>query len=389
MAGIDLFRDEVARGVRELQFTDGGHRLDLTWGHPDPTLLPVEELGRAAEAVLGERGWRALSYGTPEGSGRLRHVLADRLAVGPDEIVVTYGSSGALDLVLGVRAEPGDVVLVEQPTYFLALRIIADRRLRTVGLPPGAGDPSEALAEAVGRLRTDGHRGRTFLYVCPTHSNPTGRTMTEADRRTLIAAARDHDVVVLEDDVYGELGPEDVSPLWSLDPERVIRLGSFSKTIAPGLRLGFARAAPPVAAELAGCGLLDSGGGANPLVAAVVAELIASGVYDVIVSRLAATYRQRMGVLLSRLDDAHLPAGRPTAGYFAWISSPSGSGPDDVVAAAAAEGVAVAPAQVFHVDPVDRRSARISCSLLAEADLAEASARLGRILGSGGPGDRS
>ncbi|HMJ76746.1 MAG TPA: PLP-dependent aminotransferase family protein [Iamia sp.] len=389
MAGIDLFRDEVATaGPRDLQFVDGGHRLDLTWGHPDPTLLPAEELARAAEAALADRGWRALSYGTSEGSGRLRHALAGRSGTDPDALVVTYGSSGALDLVLGVRGAPADVVVVEQPTYFLALRIIADRGLRAVGLPPGA-DPAAALAETVTRLRAEGHRGRTFLYVCPTHANPTGRTMAEDERRDLTAMAIERDVTIIEDDVYSELGDEDVPPLWSLDPERVIRLGSFSKTIAPGLRLGFVRAAPSIAAELAGCGLLDSGGGANPLVAAVVAELVETGAYDAIVGRLGATYRQRMGVLLGQVDDAHLPAGRPTGGYFAWISSPPGAGPDDIVAAAAAEGVAVAPAQAFHVDPVDRRAARISCSLLAEADLAEASVRLGRILGSGGPGDRS
>ncbi|HEX7131756.1 MAG TPA: PLP-dependent aminotransferase family protein [Iamia sp.] len=384
MAGIDLFLDEVAAaGPPELQFADGGHRLDLTWGHPDPTLLPVDELQTAVDAVLSDRGWRALSYGISEGSGRLRHALARRLGTTPEELVVTYGSSGALDLVLGVRGRPGDVVLVEQPTYFLALPIITDRGLDAVGLPPGGHLPT-AVAEAVGRLRTDGHRGRTFLYVCPTHANPTGRTLSEDDRRALVATARDHDVTIVEDDVYSELGTEAVSPLWSLDPERVVRLGSFSKTLAPGLRLGFARTAPETAAELAACGVLDSGGGANPLVAAVVAELIESGAYDRIVGRLGATYRERMGALLAGIDDAHLPAGRPTGGYFAWITASAG----DVVARAADEGVVVAPARAFLVDAVAPRSARISCCLLDVEDLAEASTRLGRILGSGRSGDR-
>ncbi len=385
MAGIDLFLHEVATATeRELQFAPHADRLDLTWGHPDPTLLPADELAAAAERVFADRPWRSLSYGTSPGSGRLRHALAERLGTDPAELVVTYGSTGALDLVLGVRGEPGDVVLVEQPTYFLALRLIAARRLRPVGLPPGPGTrAASALVEAVARLRHEGHRGRTFLYVCPTHSNPTGRTMPEEDRRDLVAAAREHDVVIVEDDVYGELGGEDVTPLWVLDPEGVIRLGSFSKTIAPGLRLGFVRAAAPVAAELAGCVVLDSGGGANPLVAAVVAELVASGAYDEVVTRLGATYRARMSTLLAAIDDAALPAGRPTGGYFAWLTAPAGTGPKDLVAAAAAAGVAVAPARAFHVDPVDGRSARLSCSLLAEPDLAEASARLGRILGSG------
>lgn len=383
MAGIDLFLHEATTAPhRDLQFSPQAARLDLTWGHPDPTLLPVAELRAAADAVLGADGWRALSYAPSEGSGRLRHALAAHLGTAPGELVVTHGSSGALDLVLGVLSDPGDVVLVEQPTYFLALRIIADRGLRTVGLPPGAPTPA-ALEGTVARLRAAGHRGRTFLYVCPTHANPTGRTMAEADRRALVEAAARHDVTVVEDDVYSELGREAVSPLWRLDPERVVRLGSFSKTLAPGLRLGYVRAAPAVATALAGCGVLDSGGGASPLVAAVVAELVGSGAYRTVVDRLGATYRERMAVLLGGIDDAHLPAGRPTGGYFAWISHPVGDD-RDLVAGAAAQEVAVAAAQAFHVDPVDRRAARISCSLLGPDDLAEASARLGRVLGSGG-----
>jgi DNA-binding transcriptional MocR family regulator len=389
VAGIDLFLHEVATAPhRDVQFVPRAERLDLTWGHPDPTLLPAAELATAAEAVLGERGWRALSYGTSEGSGRLRHALAERLgATTADEVVLTYGSSGALDLVLGVAGAVGDVVLVEQPTYFLARGIIVDRGLRAVGLPPGAG-PATALPDAVARLRADGHRGRTFLYVCPTHANPTGRTLGQAERRDLVTVAAAHDVTIVEDDVYSELGTDPVTPLWALDPERVVRLGSFSKTIAPGLRLGFVRAPAPLAAGLAASGVLDSGGGANPLVAAVVAELIGTGAYDAVVARLGATYRRRMAVLLAPIGDAHLPAGRPTGGYFAWVE-----GADGLVERAAAAGVAVAPAAPFHVDPVDGRAARVSVSLLDDADLAEAGARLADAVtgptGSGGPQGRS
>lgn len=400
VAGIDLFLDEVAATTpSELQFVDGDHRLDLTWGHPDPTLLPVDELAGAAEAVFGGQPWRALSYGTEAGSGRLRHALAGRLGTDPETLVLTYGSSGALDLVLGVRGAAGDVVLVEQPTYFLALRIIADRGLRAVGLPPGA-EVAAALAEAGARLRAEGHRGRTFLYLCPTHANPTGRTLPEGDRRVLVETAGAADVTIVEDDVYGELGTEAVTPLWALDPDRVIRIGSFSKTVAPGLRLGFVRAAAGTAAELAGCGVLDSGGGANPLVAAVMAEMVETGAHDTVVRRLGATYRRRMAVLLDGLADDALPYGRPTGGYFAWISLPPGGDDGDLVAAAAAEGVAVAPAAAFHVDPVDGRAGRVSVSLLDDADLAAASARLAVVLacgraggvtgtGSGAPGGRS
>lgn len=384
MDGIDLFLAEVATAEqRELQFAPHVPRLDLVWGHPDPTLLPTDELRAAADAVLGDRGWRQLSYGISEGSGRLRHALAGRLGARADELVVTYGSSGALDLALTVLSEPGDVVLVEQPTYFLALRIIADRGLRIVGLPPGA-EPVAAVAGAVDRLRADGHRGRTFLYVCPTHANPTGATMPIATRRELVATAREHDVTIVEDEVYAELGTDPPPTLADLDPEHVVRLGSFSKTIAPGLRLGYVRTSAARAGAMAASGVLDSGGGANPLVAGIVAELIATGAYDRIVDRLGAAYRERMAALLSRIDDAHLPAGRPIAGFFAWIRATDG----DLVAAAAEVDVAVAAAAPFCVDPIAPTHARVSCSLLGPADLAEASGRLASVLGSGASSDR-
>ncbi|QYG93741.1 PLP-dependent aminotransferase family protein [Iamia sp. SCSIO 61187] len=387
MDGIDLFLDEVATARhRDIQFTPHTDRLDLTWGHPDPTLLPVDELRTATDAVLSDRGWRALSYGTSEGSGRLRHALAERLAVHApttsDDLIVTYGSSHALDLVLAQTGYEDDVVLVEQPTYFLALEIIAERRMRAVGLPART-PAADSLADTVGRVRAGDPHRRIYLYLSPTHGNPTGRTMPEDERRTLVEVARDNEVTIIEDDVYGELGDEPVTPLWALDPERVIRLGSFSKTIAPGLRLGFVRVVAD-AAEMATNAVLHSGGGANPLVAGIVAELIESGAYDRIVGRLGRTYRERMAVLLGRIDDAHLPAGRPTAGYFAWIKATEG----DLVAAAAEVGVALAAPGLFCVDPVGPTAARASCSLLGPADLAEASARLAGVLGSGGPGDR-
>jgi DNA-binding transcriptional MocR family regulator len=375
--GIDLFLDEVAGAEhRDIQFVPKAERYDLTWGHPDPTLLPVDELRVAADAVLSHRGWQALSYGTSEGAGRLRHALAERLGRGTtaDELVVTHGSSGALDLVLGLVSEPGDVVLVEQPTYFLALRIIADRRLRIVGLPPGA-----HLAPAVAEAAT-AHGGRTFLYVIPTHANPTGRTLGLDERRALVATAAEHDVTIVEDEVYAELGTEVLPSLADLDPERVVRLGSFSKTIAPGLRLGYVRTTAERAAALAGCGVLDSGGGINPFVAGIVADLMETGAYGRIVDRLGATYRERMAVLLGTIDDAHLPAGRPTAGFFAWIRAAQG----DLVAAAADVGLAVAPASSFCVDRIAPTHARVSCSLLGPADLAEASARLASVLAGRG-----
>ena len=354
MTGISLLLEQDTRDLRELQFRRRSGSLDLTWGHPDPLLLPVEDIRAAYNVILSQNGWLPLSYGYGQGSGALRTAIADDLSahgvhgVGADSIVITAGSSGALDLYLALYTKPGDVIFVEQPTYFLALKIFRDHDLQVVGLPPSDGHFTAAQLLAATKARTSvASESRAFLYLVPTHCNPTGRTIPESERSEIVEAALRHGITILEDDVYSELGDGAPSPLWTYSPSSVVKIGSFSKTIAPGLRLGYLVTTPSRAQAIAESGLLDSGGGVNPLTAHVVAHLFDTGRYRDIVGRLKDAYRQRMDALYRAVKGVLNPVCKPSGGFFMWCQVPVEMRASDFVIKAASLGVDVADGKHF------------------------------------------
>ncbi len=274
--------------------------VGLNSGSPDPALLPVEEIARAAELALRRDGPRALAYGAERGPGRLIEPLAAWLAQrekrppAPEHLFVTGGVSQALDLLCTLFTRPGDAVLVESPTYHLALRIFRDHGLDLV---PVQGDKHglrlDALAVALETLRDQGRPPR-FLYTVPTFSNPTGASLATDRRAALVALAEELGLLILEDDVYRELWYDAPAPAALQSPAApgtVIRLGSFSKLLAPGLRLGWLIAAPEMIQRCMGCGMLDSGGGVNHFTAHVVAAYLDQGWLDSHIDLLRATYR--------------------------------------------------------------------------------------------------
>ena len=234
-----------------IQFVERPGIIDLGWGHPDPTLVPVDPLRTAAGRALDRYGPDALAYGTPAGPGPLIEAIRERLRVtdgrapAPDEVLITGGTSPALDQVATLLTEPGDVVLVEVPTYHLAIRIFRDHPLRLVPIPSDAdGLRPDAVAAALRDVREGGDRPR-LLYTVPTHHNPTGRTLLATRRSELVALAEREGITIVEDDAYRELSYDGPPPpsLWSLGaPGTVVRLGTFAKSIAPGMRVGFATA---------------------------------------------------------------------------------------------------------------------------------------------------
>ena len=263
--------------------------IDLGWGHPDPTLLPVAGLRLAATEALDRYGAEALAYGSERGPGPLLRWLIGYLescegrAPAADEIIVTGGISHALDQICTLLTQPGDVVLVEQPTYHLAVRILREHPLELV---PVAGDAGglrpEAVAEAIAAVRRTGRNPR-FLYTVPTFNNPTGISLDAERRQALVDLAVAERLLIVEDDAYRELfydGPAPAS-LWRLAPRgTVVRLGSFSKVVAPGLRLGFLTADAAIIERMRGGGLLDSGGGINHFSANTVAAFCEAGRFE-------------------------------------------------------------------------------------------------------------
>ena len=235
-----------------LQYVDRPGLLDLGWGHPHPSLLPTDAWATATAAALGTYGWQALTYGYEAGPGPLREWIAEHLATtdgggSPDEIFVTAGASHALTLVCATLTRPGDVVLVDSPTYHLAFGILRDQGVEVIAAPVDDGglDP-RALDEQIAALRRQGRRV-SLLYIVPTFGNPTGHSLPGDRRRELVAVARRAKLTIVEDDTYRDMVYEGSAPpsLWRLgDGHSVVRIGSFAKTVAPGLRLGWIQASP-------------------------------------------------------------------------------------------------------------------------------------------------
>ncbi len=362
--------------------------VEFAFGEPDPALLPVGLVrDAAARALAAPDAAGALAYGSGAGPEALRRHIATRsaeregLATAADDVLVSGGNSQALGQALTCLTQPGDVVFVECPTYNLALGIIADHPVDVVGLPLDAdGLDVEALAEAVRAVRASERRPR-LLYTIPTFHNPTGVSLTPARRRRLLEVARREDLVIVEDDVYRELAYDGAAPqaLRALDPEApVVRLGSFAKSLAPGLRLGWIDAPPDLRTRLAADGVLESGGCVSQFSAQVVAALLDAGVYSAHVAALRVAYASRRDALADALRE-RLPAGCdlsvPAGGFFLWLTLPEGLTATALLPVAERHRVGFAPGCRFRTDGGDR-SLRLAFSLYQEVDLAEGGRRL-------------
>ncbi|WP_199442867.1 aminotransferase class I/II-fold pyridoxal phosphate-dependent enzyme [Umezawaea beigongshangensis] len=317
--------------------------VDLGPGYLDPAVLPVALLREAYAVAFAEYGAAALSYGHDSGALDLRAPLAARAGCDVDEVVITAGTSQALHLLATALARPGDTVLVERQGYDFGQRILTDCGLRTRAVPGDAsGITPEALEEELAGVRP------AFLYVQPTFHNPTGRVVPESRRRELLAVARRHGLLVVEDDAYGELrlGPDPVPPpLSELAGNRgVVRLCSFSKVLGPGLRVGWLIAEPELAAELTAHGLFVSGGCVNHTTSLAVATLLNGGAYDRHLADLRVRLRTRRDALLGALP---APVTAPGGGFFAWLPAPPGHREVHLLAAAARAGVRVSAGSRF------------------------------------------
>jgi len=371
-----------------VQFVERPGIIDLGWGHPDPALLPVEQLRLAADRVLAQYGADALNYGHAAGPGPFREWVAERLAAidarGPEpaSIVASAGNSQALDQVVSLLASPGDIVLVEDPTYHLAVRILRDHPVELVPIPADErGLDTDVLGDTLDSLRRAGRRVR-LLYTVPTFHNPTGVSLAPERRHALVRLASRDGFTIIEDDAYRELSYDGPAPrsLWSIAPDGlVVRLVSFAKSLAPGLRVGAIVADAPFARRVADSGVLDSGGGISHFASLVVAECGRSGIYGTNVERLCGAYRDRRDALVASLKRVLGPAAsfiQPAGGYFVWVTL-RGIDARALLATAEALGTSFVPGEVFHLAQGSMTSLRLAFSRYAPAALAEAAERLG------------
>jgi DNA-binding transcriptional MocR family regulator len=357
--------------------------IDFGAGHPGDDLLPRTIMQAAAALRLNQPDPALLQYGLEQGDGYFRHALAAFLGqryaapVNMEHLFVTSGASQALDLICTLYTQPGDVIFVEEPTYFLALRIFADHRLTVVPVATDAhGLQIDALEAALQRQRP------ALLYTIPTHQNPSGVSLTLDRRRRLVELSKLYGFLIVADEVYHLLGYADAPPpplAAFADDGTVLGLGSFSKILAPGLRLGWVQGAPKHMARLAIAGLLDSGGGLNPFTSALVRVVIEQGWQDQHLDRLHAIYRQRIAVLHAALQEELgdvVAYSVPTGGYFFWLKLPATLDGEMLLERAAAHKVSFRPGVRFSGWSGLRNFIRLSFAFYEEDQLVEGVRRL-------------
>jgi 2-aminoadipate transaminase len=372
--------------IREiLKVTEQPGVLSLAGGLPSPETFPIEAMREATAKVLAETPKEALQYAASEGFGPLREWVAEALGrqgqrVAPNQVLITTGSQQGLDLVGKVLIDAGAPVAVETPTYLGALQAFAPYEPIFRSL---ASDGHGPLPEAIASLPHDAP-GTRFAYVLPNFQNPTGRVIPEARRLAVIAAAQAAGVPLVEDNPYGDLWFDEAppAPLAARWPEGVIYLGSFSKVLAPGLRLGYVVAPPELypkllqakqAADLHTPGFNQR----------VVYEVIKGGFLDHHVPTIRARYKAQRDAMATALDQ-HLPAGSewaaPQGGMFFWVRLPEGCHALALLEQAVAAGVAYVPGEAFYAHSPDIRTMRLSFVTLAPDDIRTAVAALGGVL---------
>jgi 2-aminoadipate transaminase len=350
---------------------------------PAPELFPVEAVAEAHAQVLAENGASALQYSTTEGFAPLREWIAAHLQgrgipARADEILITSGSQQGLDLVSRVFLDPGDVVLVESPTYLAAIQAFAAYQVKLIAVPSDDdGMQLEGLNELI-----EAHRPK-LIYLVPSFQNPKGTTLPQARRAELVRIASEHRVAILEDDPYGELsfnGPPP-RPIAAAGHGNVLYLGTFSKTLAPGLRIGWLWGDAAVVRKATIAKQAADLHTATLAQRATVA-LLAKLDYASHVAHICSVYSERCQTMLTALTE-HLPGSRwvvPAGGMFAWVQLPAGTNADELLPIAIARKVAFVPGSAFFVEHIRRDFVRLNFSNQPPSSIIEGMRRLGQVI---------
>jgi 2-aminoadipate transaminase len=340
--------------------------ISLLLGHPDPATLLTDELRAAmAQAMSSPQSLAALQYGPEQGTQSLITFLVEKIQreqsihLQPENIMVVAGSTHAVDMIARLYAKAGEVVLVEAPTYADSLHIFRDHHIELCSIPMDeTGLLPQALADQLGRLSAQG-KSASFLYTIPNFHNPTGSTISTERRRAVIELAHRFGFMVVEDDVYRDLAFDGVVPesyYALMGGEQVLSIGSFSKTLAPGLRLGWLMGIAEAIQRFVNCGTTQMGGGANPFSANLVSAYCRSGAWEAHIQQVRELYKMRCHVALAALDrfmptDVHWT--HPRGGFFIWLTLPETVFAQEVKQVAAARGLLVAAGEGFFVNPAD------------------------------------
>jgi 2-aminoadipate transaminase len=363
--------------------------VSLAGGMPNLTALPMNEISKVFADVILEQGQVALQYGSGQGHPVLREQITEIMALEgvaahPDDVIVTTGSQQALDLISRIFIDPGDVVLAEAPSYVGALGTFRQYQAQIVHIAmDDDGLIPDSVRQAINSLRASGKKIK-FLYTVPNFHNPAGVTLSLARRREIIELAREHNILIIEDNPYGLLGfdEEPYRAMRADDQENVIYLGSFSKTFAPGLRVGWA-AAPHAVRE-------------KMVMASESTILCPSNFAQLAISRYLATepwldqiknfrelYRERRDAMLEALDQ-HFPASaiwtKPRGGFYVWATLPDGIDTKAMLPRAITARVAYVPGTAFYADGFGSWSMRLSYCYPTPERIQEGIRRLASVI---------
>ena len=354
-------------------------------GYPSAETFPLEEIRRTMSEVIDKYAGKAFQYGATQGVPELREAVAERCGVPVERVQITSSSQQGIDVCTRVLVDPGDVILTSSPSYLGALQSFRSYRADIRGVSHNADiDAFKAEYEKViAQVEAEG-KNIKFLYMIPDFQNPSGESLTLEEREMLVMLAQKHDFLIVEDSPYRELRyeGEHIPTMYSLDPDRVIHLGSFSKIFAPGFRLGWAIAHPDILDKIYVCKQsLDL---CPPIFDQyVAAEFLRSGRLDANLQKSIALYKRKRDLLLSQLEE-HMPEGvswtHPEGGLFLFLTMPEGFDAVRFYDRSLDAGVAYVAGEFFHPDGSGKNTMRMNFSFMSEQKICEGVELLSRLL---------
>jgi 2-aminoadipate transaminase len=392
-AGLFAERTLVMRSsaMRDLmEITARPEVISLAGGLPDTSTFPPESFAAQMTKIAQESSAQALQYGPTEGFGETKDCIREVMGLegmdpDPDDIIVTTGGQQAIDLVAKTLIDPGDVVICEGPTYPGAVPVFCSYQAETLQIEmDGDGMRIDMLEELLDRLAGEGRRPK-FIYTVPTFQNPAGVTMSAERRRRLVEIARERELLVVEDNPYGMLRyeGEPLEPLYKLEGgDYVLYLGTFSKILSPGIRLGWLCAPPPVMEKVV-LGKQAADLCTSTLTQYFVREYFGEGRWRDYVATLRDVYRERRDAMLDGLE-RFFPDGatwsHPEGGLFCWATLPSYIDTTDLLAKALRENVAFVPGAAAYVDGRGGSSMRLNFSASGPDEILEGIKRIGAVV---------
>jgi 2-aminoadipate transaminase len=348
----------------------------------------MEEIRRTMSEVIDKYQGKAFQYGATQGVMELREAVAERYGVPVERVQITSSSQQGIDVCTRVLVNPGDVILTSSPSYLGALQSFCSYRadIRGVAHSDDMETYRASWEKVISDALSDGRKIK-FLYMIPDFQNPSGESLTLDERKMLVSLAQQYDFLIVEDSPYRELRyeGEHVPTMYSLDPDRVIHLGSFSKIFAPGFRLGWALAHPDILDKIYVCKQsLDL---CPPIFDQyVAAEFLRSGRLDANLSKTIALYRSKRDLLLSLLEE-HMPENvswtRPEGGLFLFLTMPEGFDAVSFYDVALDAGVAYVAGEFFHPDRSGKNTMRLNFSFMSPEKITEGVKLLAKLLKDG------